>query len=85
MQHVRIPALVASLWALTACAGSTVGKAPVPSAPPSLLAACPRPVALPDRAMTQAEVEVSWGRDRSALRACRSRHAGLVEWVEGMP
>jgi hypothetical protein len=41
-------------------------------------------VALPDRAMTQAEVEVSWGRDRSALRACGSRHAGLVEWV-GVP
>jgi hypothetical protein len=84
MRHVRIPALVASLLALTACAGSTGGEAPVPRPSPSLLAACARPVALPNRAMTQAEVEVSWGRDRSALRACVSRHAGLVEWV-GIP
>jgi hypothetical protein len=38
-------------------------------------------VALPDRDMTQGEVETAWGRDRGALRACASRHNGLVGWA----
>lgn len=48
--------------------------------PPSLTQPCPAPVDLPQRALNDAEVEVLWGRDRSALRACASRHAALAEW-----
>ncbi|KFI27241.1 hypothetical protein CG51_10705 [Haematobacter missouriensis] len=46
--------------------------------PPSLLVPCDRPVSLPDRALSDREVEVYWGRDRAALVACRSRHEGLA-------
>lgn len=80
MRHGWIPALGLAALALTACAGSTVSDLR-PAPPPSLTAACARPVALPDRAITQGEAEVFWGRDRRALRACGSRHAGLVDWT----
>jgi|GEM_PF-196349 len=65
------------LCVLTACAASTEGKL---APPPSLTVACPAPVALPDRALTQAEVELSWGRDRSALRDCGDRLGALTLW-----
>lgn len=60
---------------LTGCA--SVEPAPV-IIPASLLAPCTTPVALPSRDLTFTEVEVMWGRDRSALRTCRDRHSGLV-------
>jgi len=63
--------------ALTACAAST-GVKPRISPPPSLLVPCDKPVHLPERALTQAEVETLWGRDRAALRRCGARHRGLV-------
>lgn len=46
--------------------------------PPSLLIPCDRPVSLPDRALSDRDVELLWGRDRAALVACRSRHEGLA-------
>ena len=65
--------------ALSACFGV---DAPVLAAPPaSLLVGCPDPVAIPRRDLTGAEVEVFWGRDRAALRACMDRHGALVAAV----
>ena len=61
---------------LTGCANADV-EAPI--IPASLLVACSDPVALPSRDLTFTEVEVMWGRDRSALRTCRDRHSGLVQ------
>jgi hypothetical protein len=58
---------------LTACGASVRGDVP-----PSLKEKCALPVELPERALSDREVEVFWGRDRSALRACGSRHSGLV-------
>lgn len=75
-----------TLWAclsaclLTACGGSTVVEDVSVPPPASLTARCANPVVLPDRALSDRDVEVLWGRDRSALRACGSRHAGLVGW-----
>jgi hypothetical protein len=40
-------------------------------------------VRLPERELTQAEVERFWGRDRSALRACGDQVKALAEWVSG--
>ncbi len=60
--------------ALTACGGLPVAE---PALPPSLTAPCTVPQALPDRALTRAETEVLWGRDRSALRACGDRMAAI--------
>ncbi len=59
---------------LTACAASTVAE---PRLPPSLTAPCAAPQTLPERALTRAEVEVLWGRDRGALRSCGERMAVL--------
>ena len=80
MQPGRILALAALPLALTACAASTVAN-PSIGPPPSLLVPCAVPVRLPERALTQAEVETFWGRDRAALRRCGERQAALVGWV----
>jgi len=66
--------------ALTACAASTVSN-PAIGPPPSLMVPCVAPVKLPERALTQAEVETFWGQDRTALRRCGGRHGGLIDWI----
>jgi hypothetical protein len=72
--------LLASACLLTAFAGcnSASVEPQRPHLPPSLTQPCAAPVALPDRGLTDQEVERLWGRDRSALRACASRHAALA-------
>ena len=70
-----------SLCLLAACGASAPADLTRP--PPELMAACGVPVALPDRAATQAEVERWWGADRSALRSCGARHGLLAEWAAG--
>lgn len=69
------------LFPLIACGGSRSVEVERPAPAPSLTLPCAAPVSLPDRGLTQGEVEVFWGRDRSALRSCGGRHGGLVEWV----
>ena len=78
MQRATILMLVGLPLALTACAGSPGVSVPRPGPPPSLTAPCAAPVALPDRGLTQAEVETLWGRDRSALRECGGKLRGLA-------
>ena len=73
--------LIALPWALTACAGSIAGDLEPP--PAALVAPCDEPAQLPVRTLTQAEVEVWWGRDRAALRDCGEWHGLLVEWAQG--
>jgi hypothetical protein len=77
MQRVMTLMLAGLLFPLAACSGSMPAR-PVPP-PPSLAVPCAEPVRLPARDMTQAEVETAWGRDRTALRDCREKHAALVE------
>jgi hypothetical protein len=75
--------LIALPFLLTACAGWRADDPrPVPP-PPSLTALPPGPTTLPLRALTQAEVEVFWGRDRSALRMCVGQVEGLAAWAGG--
>jgi len=47
--------------------------------PPSLLAPCARPVLLPVRDLTRAEVTRWWAQDRAALIDCGSKVAGLAQ------
>jgi len=47
--------------------------------PPSLLAPCARPVLLPERDLTRAEVTRWWAQDRAALIDCGSKVAGLSQ------
>lgn len=72
------------LLALTGCSVSSPVEFALPSPPVLLTAACPSLQSNPGRALSQAEVEVMWGRDRTAGRACAARHGALVEWVEGL-
>lgn len=66
---------------LVASCGSTGIDAPSHTPPPSLMQSCAVPVTLPARGLSDQEVEVFWGRDRAALRACASRHSGLAQWA----
>jgi hypothetical protein len=78
--------LTASACLLTACGGSTFAEAPKrPAPPPSMTQACSAPQRLPERALSQSEVETLWGRDRGALRACGGRHGALAGWVVQVP
>ena len=54
---------------LVGCGGSTSIR---PVAVP-----CEAPVTLPDRALSDRDVELFWGRDRDALRTCGARMSGL--------
>ena len=74
---MRTLCAIPMLSLLIVCAGCARDKPPTAPLPPSLLEPCPAPVPLPDRAISDQEVEILWGRDRSALRACGSRHLGL--------
>lgn len=65
---------------LGACSASTpsVKELNLQRVAPSLLQPCPRPVRLPNRELTQSEVEDYWLVDRRNLVNCASRHSGLA-------
>ena len=67
----RLLPLLACLC-LASCA-SIKGNAGPPQVP-----LCPAPVQLPARALTDQEIEILWGRDRSALRDCAQRLATVT-------
>lgn len=75
--HSLLKATCACL--LLASCGSTSARPAEPS--PSLTAPCAPPVALPERGLTDQEIEVLWGRDRSALRSCGSQLDGMAKWA----
>lgn len=70
------PLLVIALI-LAGCSSSYVER---PRPAPSLLVPCAEPVRLPERGLSDQEVEIFWGRDRDALKACASKVSGLIEW-----
>jgi hypothetical protein len=51
---------------------------------PATATTCPRPVKLPDTAMSRAEVEKFWARDRAALVRCGVSLDGLVAFYEDL-
>lgn len=52
--------------------------------PDALLVACAEPQTWQrGQALSQAESEIFWGRDRTALRDCADRHALLADWARG--
>lgn len=81
---MRIRSLAAVCLALvsSACVSGDGAVPPIQRTPPaSLLVRCADPVEIPARDLTGAEVEVLWGRDRSALRACGGQAEALVGWM----
>ena len=69
---MRTLSLYLSACLLAGCAAST------PSVKPAV-AHCPAPATLPDRALTDQEVERFWTRDRAALLDCAGRLAAVIE------
>lgn len=70
---------------LTACGASisAIDQAPVLEDPPEeFVEACLPPQVLPRRAMTQAEVETLWRRDRENLRECGVTFDALVAFYQ---
>ena len=74
--------LIVPLLILTAC-GVLIGsiEAPILVDPPTgLIQSCERPVVLPDRGLTQAEVEVFWIKDRENLVRCDLQLQELIDF-----
>jgi len=74
--------LTGCLCLLTACDGFSAARIEVPAPSSVLTTPCADLGRDPGRALTQAEVEILWGRDRTAARACSAKHAALVEWAQ---
>lgn len=76
--------LIIVLSVLGACAASTPSSEQLRLDPPpaSTTIPCQNATRLPDRELTQREVEDFWIRDRQRLAECHSRHGALVEWSE---
>ena len=71
---------------LTACAASTPSaRAPIDlPALPARLVQCERPVLMPEAALTRAQVEQLWARDRAALVKCGYNLAAVVGYYEDL-
>lgn len=84
---MKFLALTALLF-LTACstANGKIDLAPatisLPKLDSALLKKCNIPVALPNRTLTQEEVEHYWTIDREALVICAKRHGFLVDAIK---
>jgi hypothetical protein len=78
-------ALIAVVLAETACGVSTVSVTAntpiIGSIDTGLTQACKGATNLPDKALTQGQVERLRGKDRANLRTCKDRHAGLARAV----
>ena len=76
--------LLAVLLALPACGGLTpslINEGPrLNDAPDELHNPCAKPLRLPERELTQAEVESFWLRDRENLIACGLDKEALLEF-----
>ncbi|MBL1437848.1 MAG: hypothetical protein COB08_016815 [Rhodobacteraceae bacterium] len=89
MKLSKILTPLALLWVLTACAGSIglddLAALDIPPAPPAAFEACADPVKLPDRALSQSEVEAAWLTDRLALLTCGDLLGVVSEYAVGFP
>ena len=74
LKYLLLPACLC----LASCASTSVDRL---APPPSLTLPCRSPVVLPQRDLTDQEVEVLWGRDRDFLRACGSQLEALANWA----
>ena len=86
LRLMRMPTLMICVLALTACGGST------PSAEgPILLQPVPneyrrryRPIELPDRAITKAETQKFWSRDRGTILMCDAGTVDLINYPDAL-
>lgn len=81
---MRILMLAVALSVLTACAGSgpSADRLRIDPPAPSLTEPCDYATELPNRSMSQREVEEFWIEDRRRLAECRGKHEGLTNWSQ---
>lgn len=82
-RRVRTLTLITPLSVLIACGDSIQSSSEPPvltPAPTRLTLPCSGPVILPERELTQSQVEELWLRDRSALVECGLSKEALVEF-----
>lgn len=83
MKLPGIHLLLVALSALTACGVSTpsIDAPRVAEIPQEFEQSCSRPVVLPERDLSQLEVELYWATDRTNLVNCGDLHRNTVEWI----
>lgn len=73
--------LLGAALGLTACVGSTGStKVLLTNAPAELLRDCKLPIRLPEKELTQADVEKLWGTDRASLVKCYKKHKKTIDY-----
>lgn len=80
----RILAALSCASLLTGCAASTPSASARLALPalPATVTTCARPGVLPSAAMSRADVERYWARDRAALLRCGASVAALVAYYD---
>ena len=78
--------LAASALALAACKGSIIStdRTRLTAADSSITGPCARPVRLPERKLSQADVEKYWSRDRANLVRCAGEKAEVVRYYDDL-
>ena len=82
MKPTKTLTVIALAFLLTACAGSTKPAKPGLVVQPDsrLTQSCKRPVKLPEKELSQKEVETFWRKDRVALINCGVSKDALVRF-----
>ena len=81
IQHMKLGAAVSMSIALTACAVSAPSKSvpiDLPPLPTRYMTVSCMPTVLPKGALTQAQVEQLWAKDRVLLKKCGYDLGGLI-------
>jgi len=76
--------LIACALALTGCGGSTASGIRLTAADAALTQPCRQPVRLPERELTQVDIERYWRIDRAALVRCAGEKAELVRYYDDL-
>lgn len=73
--------LVGLVCLLTGCAASTKYVKPtLPGMPSKVEAGCLSPLLIPEKELSQLDVEKYWGVDRNSLRTCKKLDKNKAEW-----
>lgn len=71
---------------VTGCLGSTgsskIDKGILTQPDVVLVAECQGPVTIPDKELTQEEVEYYWSQDRKLLVVCKRKHGAVVKYYK---
>ncbi len=84
MKPVKISMLIALPFLVPACSVFSPASLDLDPPPAVAMAPCPSLQSDPGRALSQAEAEIYWGRDRSAWRSCNGKHEILIDWIDGV-